>query len=262
MSTKSFSETVIKSLNFYVYRLIDPRNGETFYVGKGKGNRVFKHVEDALKHVNDEDSTTLKFERIREIKRALLDVQHVIHRHGLDEKTAFEVEGALIDAYPGLSNQAGGHYNGARGTRHVNEIASLYDLPELIPDRKHKLLLININSSFDNPTLPALYEAVRYAWRVNVQRARQSDYVLAVVSGVVRGAFIADEWAPATPEFFPERTPLEQDKGRFAFKGRPAPDNIQNHYAGELIRDQVYRGKRIAKKELKHVQNPVLYWPK
>ena len=27
-----------------VYRLIDPRNGETFYVGRGKGNRVFSHI--------------------------------------------------------------------------------------------------------------------------------------------------------------------------------------------------------------------------
>ncbi|WP_250481199.1 hypothetical protein [Caballeronia sp. GAOx1] len=27
-----------------MYRLIDPRNGETFYVGKGKENRVFQHI--------------------------------------------------------------------------------------------------------------------------------------------------------------------------------------------------------------------------
>ena len=36
-----FSNEVISKLNYYVYRLIDPRNGQTFYVGKGKGNRVF-----------------------------------------------------------------------------------------------------------------------------------------------------------------------------------------------------------------------------
>lgn len=39
-----FSEEVAKAVGNYVYRLIDPRNGETFYVGKGKGNRVFQHV--------------------------------------------------------------------------------------------------------------------------------------------------------------------------------------------------------------------------
>ena len=40
-----FPPEVIKELNYYVYRLIDPRNGETFYVGKGKGNRVFEHLK-------------------------------------------------------------------------------------------------------------------------------------------------------------------------------------------------------------------------
>jgi len=39
----SFPPEVIEKLKTYVYRLIDPRNGET-YVGKGKGNRVFAHI--------------------------------------------------------------------------------------------------------------------------------------------------------------------------------------------------------------------------
>ena len=41
----SFSPEISEKLKFYVYHLIDPRNGETFYVGKGKGNRVFAHSE-------------------------------------------------------------------------------------------------------------------------------------------------------------------------------------------------------------------------
>ncbi len=40
----SFPPEVIKKLHYYVYRLIDPRNGETFYIGKGKDNRVFAHA--------------------------------------------------------------------------------------------------------------------------------------------------------------------------------------------------------------------------
>jgi hypothetical protein len=43
-----FPAEVAKKLGYYVYRLIDPRNGETFYVGKGKG-RVFQHARGALK---------------------------------------------------------------------------------------------------------------------------------------------------------------------------------------------------------------------
>lgn len=39
MAIKKFSKDVKSKLNYYVYMLIDPRNGQTFYVGKGKGNR-------------------------------------------------------------------------------------------------------------------------------------------------------------------------------------------------------------------------------
>jgi hypothetical protein len=42
--SESFPADVVRKLKTYVYRLIDPRNGETFYVGKGKSNRVFSHI--------------------------------------------------------------------------------------------------------------------------------------------------------------------------------------------------------------------------
>ena len=41
---------MIDQLQYYVYRLIDPRTGQTFYVGKGKGNRLYAHINDALKN--------------------------------------------------------------------------------------------------------------------------------------------------------------------------------------------------------------------
>ena len=41
---QSFPPEVCDKLVTYVYRLIDPRNGETFYIGNGKGNRVFVHI--------------------------------------------------------------------------------------------------------------------------------------------------------------------------------------------------------------------------
>ena len=61
-----FSSEVCKKLDYYVYRLIDPRNGETFYIGMGKNNRVFDHMRMELKfdkssHENNEDEVTEKF---------------------------------------------------------------------------------------------------------------------------------------------------------------------------------------------------------
>ena len=45
MSKDEFPQEVVEALGCYVYRLIDPRNGETFYVGRGRGQRVFAHVK-------------------------------------------------------------------------------------------------------------------------------------------------------------------------------------------------------------------------
>lgn len=44
MDINEFPPGVMEHLGWYVYRLIDPRDGSTFYVGKGKGNRVFAHM--------------------------------------------------------------------------------------------------------------------------------------------------------------------------------------------------------------------------
>lgn len=98
----SFSTETIEKLKSYVYRLIDPRNGNTFYVGKGKGNRVFEHARNVLKYGVNEDKESAKNETIQEIIDCGLKVIHIIHRYGMDDQTAFEVESALIDAYPGL----------------------------------------------------------------------------------------------------------------------------------------------------------------
>jgi hypothetical protein len=57
---KKFPAGVAERLKWYVYRLIDPRNGETFYVGKGRGDRVFQHANRALAASHDEDASDLK----------------------------------------------------------------------------------------------------------------------------------------------------------------------------------------------------------
>jgi hypothetical protein len=219
---------VAEKLKTYVYRLIDPRNGETFYVGKGRGNRVFAHIrlEDQL----EGDELDNKVKRIREIRLAGFEVAHVIHRHGLDEKTAFEVEGALIDAYPGLTNVAGGAGNNDYGAMHAREIIDRYCAEPAV--FHHKAMLINVNRTAAESSL---YEATRYAWKVSRAKARQAEVILATVQGVIVGAFVADDWLEATPENFPTRSAVQ---GRFGFVGREASEDIKSLYVRKRVPDE------------------------
>ena len=84
-----FSTDVISKIDNYVYRLIDPRDFQTFYVGRGVGNRAFQHAKDELKHFeDDEDELTTKLKQIREIRLSGKEVICVIHRFGLTREQA------------------------------------------------------------------------------------------------------------------------------------------------------------------------------
>ena len=235
---ESFSPAVIRKLKFYVYRLIDPRNGETFYVGKGKGNRVFDHAADSLKS-NDPSE---KLNRIRMIKAAGFEVGHVIHRHGMDDDTSYEVEAALIDAYPGLTNEVAGAGSNDFGAMHAREVVRKYEAKVALFD--HRVLLINVNQSV---TEQSLYEATRYAWKVSVSRARKAELVLAVRQGVIVEVYVPEKWLPATAENFQGRCPVP---GRYGFEGKLASQAIRKKYHGKRIPDQ-HRKKGAA--------NPIRY---
>ncbi len=242
-SSESFSPKVADNLKYYVYRLIDPRNGETFYVGKGKRNRVFSHVQaESGKLDGDADDLDHKMGRIREIRNAGLEVVHVIHRHGMDEATAFEVEAALIDAYPGISNILGGNGSGYRGVMHATEIKRLYETE--CAEFRHNVLLVNL-ARYDKQQ--PVYKAARYAWKINEANATNVDYVLATHKGLIIGVFSVTQWLEANTTNFPDENPAP---GRFGFEGEEAPENIKS----------LYLGKRIPSEHQKQgASNPVRY---
>ncbi len=226
----SFPTGVARKLKSYVYRLIDPRNGETFYVGKGKGNRVFSHMRAAQKL--DGDDLDNKIKRIHEIRLAGFEVAHVIHRHGMDEATAFEVEAALIDAYPGLTNIVGGA-GGDYGAMHAKEIIRRYAAEPAV--FKHRVLLISVNRSAAERSL---YDATRYAWKISKSKAKQAEFILATMQGLIVGAFIAREWLEATAANFPGRAEGDGEPGRLGFVGKEAPKDIKSLYVGKRVPDE------------------------
>lgn len=238
-----FSSDVAQKLRTYVYRLIDPRNGETFYVGKGNGNRVFAHIRAESSIEGDEIDNKLR--RIREIRLAGFEVGHVIHRHGMDEATALEVEAALIDAYPGLTNIAGGSGGNDYGAMHALEIIRRYSAEPAV--FRHKALLISVNRSAAECSL---YDATRYAWKIDKRKANQADVILSTMQGVIVGAFIAHDWLEATATNFPGRAEGDGVPGRFGFVGEEAPAEMKTLYVGKRVPDE-YRKRGAA--------NPVKY---
>lgn len=226
-----FSRYVAEKLHYYVYRLMDPRNGETFYVGKGKGNRVFAHAKDELGAA--QDALTEKLLRIRKIRLDGFEVTHVIHRHGLTEEQAFEVEAALIDAYPEVANEIGGRASDERGLMHATQVIERYEAPKA--KFGHKVLLININRTVTERA--SVYEAVRSAWKIDPKRAAKADLVLAVQQGLIVGVFIAGKW--------------HRVGDRWEFVGHEALENVRKLYLRKRVPESM--NKRGAANPIRYV---------
>jgi hypothetical protein len=230
-----FSQSVIEQLKYYVYFLKDPRNGQVFYVGKGRGNRIFNHVECAL----ETEYSTDKIDLIKDITENGYSVAHFILRHGLDENVAFEVEAALIDfvGLSNLSNLQGGHYSSDYSIKSTNEIIAMYSSQEL--DTDLPVLLININRLYHRDmTDNELYDATRKAWVIGSRR-NGARYTIATYRCLTREIYEIDSWYPIEVN----------GKQRWGFVGKLASDGIRSDL----------RYKCISSYFLKGAANPIKY---
>ena len=192
-----------------------------------RDNRVFQHIAGALTLSDEEKETdSEKLKTIHQIHAAGLEVIHVIHRHNMDEKTAFEVEAALIDATPGLTNIQGGTHSNDYGPMHVDELERLYKA-EILDVGEERCLLIKVRQDIFEDR--GLYEATRYCWKLSRARLDGVKYVIATINGIVREVYSPTSWYPV--------------ENRWAFNGTVAQD--QSSWKYKRIPDQ-YRKKGMA----------------
>jgi hypothetical protein len=89
-------------IGFYVYRLIDPRSGLAFYVGKGQNGRAWQHEKDV--RAGNVAVNPRKCSIISDILNAGFCVQVEIAGVFDDEVEALDLEFKLVEANPTLTN--------------------------------------------------------------------------------------------------------------------------------------------------------------
>ena len=238
MVINQFPAGVTEKIGFYVYLLTHPETKEIFYVGKGRYNRIFAHVGDALTGSTPSD----KLQVIRSIHENGLEVGHMILRHGLTEKEALEVEAALIDfvGLPNLTNLVEGHGVRSRSKMSVVDIVAQY-AAKPVNIMEHGLMLI-LNSLYRPAMSEAdLYEITRGKWVLG-ERRNKARYAFAVYRGVIRQVYSIQSWSRVNTG-----NAKQKIQDRWMFEGAIAEDLA--HYLGGSVEHYLKPGS----------QNPARY---
>jgi hypothetical protein len=247
---RKFSNRVIKELEYYVYIYSNPITGEIFYVGKGKGNRVFSHI--------DETKESKKTAYLAELKIQGLKPKIEILIHGLeDEITALRVESSIIYliGIKKLTNKQSGFRSAEFGRMTIEQINSLYDKQSV--DIEEPSILIRISQAFRySMTDVELYDYTRGQWVLNPENAKKAKYGFAIYQGIIQEVYEILDWYEAGATFSTrsenkniKRGSTERIKGRYEFIGNLAPIEIRNKYKFKSVEHYFIQGN----------SNPIMY---
>ena len=195
-----FSKNTINAIGYYVYGLRYPREQEYFYIGKGKGNRVFSHVkQSSARGISDpkfDIISTLRSEGGPEID---------IIRHGLTEQEALLLESALIDVLgvDQIANKVKGFNSEKYGLMSPKNIEAQYKGKPFV--KPIKAVCFKINRAWRrNMSALELYEMTRGNWRLSLARAGDAEFGIGLTDGVIRSIYKIHSWEKV-PERSPER---------------------------------------------------------
>ena len=228
---QKFSKNTFDAIGSYVYVYSDPDTKKTFYVGKGKGNRVFDHLND-----NSENEKCL---RIQEIRSRGKDPLIEILAHGLDDETALKVEAAAIDliGIENLTNLQRGHDSSLYGKIEVSMLDARYSHEELSEnDITDNVIILKLSKTYHkgmNPT--ELYDAVRGHWKVDLKSAQKIEFAFAVHDGMILEVYRVVEWFPAHTTFMEREIGKDVENSRYEFIGRIAEESIRRKYKDKSV---------------------------
>ena len=188
---KKFSKEIKKALKYYVYLFSNPITGEIFYVGKGKGDRVFYHLEDT----NENE----KVKKIKEIRSQGREPKIEFLVHGVeDEVTIKKIEAAIIDLIGKnkLTNKIGGYESSYFGRMDLNQIKARYTSDEA--NITEKVVLIKLSTTFRYNMEPIeLYDYTRGIWKVAENRRNEITHAFAVYDGIIQETYNVLQWFKA-----------------------------------------------------------------
>jgi hypothetical protein len=243
----AFLPGIAEKLGYYVYALRDPRNGELFYVGKGKGQRAYQHARRATPARSGAEGR-LKLARIRAIRAKGRYPEVEIVRHRLSEREAFTVEAGVLDALKltglKLTNEIGGQGSG-RGWEPFADIVVRYRARPVKILPEHPVVLIRLNREQWQDDERPLYERTRKWWRMGDRRLK-ARWAFSVYDGIIRAAYRIEGWEQPTKRDLkgnPHR------RGRWAFRGTQDTELEKRYLSGDVRTELGARGS----------QNPIRY---
>lgn len=238
---KKFPQHIIEKLKNYVYIYSDPRTNEVFYVGKGKGNRVFDHLK--------EKTECAKVAYLDELLKNGVEPKIEILIHGIEDDSVLRIESAIIDllGIHTLTNRQVGFHSAEFGRMTLNQIESVYSKePVEIND---PIVLIRINQQFRySMTELELYDFTRGYWKMNMQRAQGAKYALSVYNGIVQEVYEIKAWLQAG-DTMNVRGAVDVDNSRVEFVGKIAEKKVRNKYRYKSVEHYFKKGNA----------NPILY---
>lgn len=231
MSTRKLPPGISEELGYYVYLYLDPETDKPFYVGKGKGNRVYAHLYD--------DSDSEKARTIHRLYEKGLEPIIEILIHGLeDEETAYRVEMAAIDliGIENLTNSVRGLESGVYGRMALDELIAQIAQPQV--EITDPVLLIRINQLFHyGMSAEALYEATRGVWKIS-ERRNGARFAMAVYDGLVREIYDIEQWHSGGTTPYTTRSKEEVNwPERWEFTGKVAGNEVRNRYYMKSVRE-------------------------